>query len=150
MANPPTSYGDHFEAGDQVKCVVARFSTAEFTAGAPSSTTNIPFHRFPAKGRVVAARLIPHVSYNAGTVNYTVGLYNMLQADPPAGTIQLANQVGPAAAGGSANRPVAFTIQTVDGRDIFASGDWLGLNVTVLGAPSVSFSVEIDFRLDAF
>lgn len=135
-----------FEDQGAIKTISVHFEDANFPVDSTTEQVSVPVLKFPANGRIVSANLIPHGTVAAGTVNYSVGLYNGLQADPPAGTISVAAVVG-GADGATAQRPVAMTIATVDDHDLFAKGDWLMLNVQSNGDPAMDFSVAVDYAL---
>ncbi len=145
MSQPSSNRG-RFVSNDSVKTISVHVDDAAFPAGAPSKETDVPVMKFPASGRVIAARVVPQVAISAGTVNYSVGIINMGANPNPSGTIQPFASTGAGTL--NANYPLELVLDTTNDKDLFAANEWIGCKVILNGDPVVNFTFQVDYALD--
>jgi hypothetical protein len=129
------TYKSTFEPADSVKQLVVSYDVP--VAG------NIPVMRFPSAGRVIGAYVVSKYS-SSGTNVLIVGLKNGGDTLAGVGTIITATTNTGTVIAGSAYQLAVAT----DGKEQFATGDWLVLNITNVMTPNAGFTVSIDYHLD--
>jgi hypothetical protein len=131
----PTSYQGIFESTDEVNTVTISYDTP-----VPG---NMPVMRFPSAGRVVGAWISSQYS-SSGTNVLLVGLKNGGNTLGGIGTVVTAPTNNGTVLAGS----VYQLVVALDGKEQFAAGDWIVLNVANVMTPNAGFTLSLDYNLD--